>query len=337
MRGLSRRCCAMAEKENAGELAARLGMLKCLGGAGYEFWGRGFLGGYEKFDRERLAGLGVTPEEMEAWVPAVPRRAVYGMKRYIRLRNGFYDSENKVVVERPEGEYTIVCWMDVERRPDAYDGGIDRWLDALTNGDGKMRAAVEEVLGECLTTSGKLTKMNVVIGGGGFMKMLIWFLGHWNVFNTIRKKTVGKLEAKKGKAFRRLAVTGDGVDFSKAGWRNLIDGLLLRGGVEGLLERRRKGEAEVGLNTVVIRYGRLPPAARFERFRGFLHFLALSEIGFGDELKTAEAKSYLFELAVKGRERVERNGHRYTASWGVVNAVSRGAKRRLVEESEGFV
>lgn len=239
----------------------------------------------------------------------------------IQLRNNFQIKDGDLI-EGISDDFTPYL-LDVDYKEDAYDKTVDEFLDFLVMDRPELRLAVEELLGHILLLRGFPHKVFFLIGEKGangkstFLEMLNNFVGelgsniNLEAFND--NTSVAELEDK-------LVNIGDDIDASyldkSMNFKTLASGNTIT--VRPIYQQPRKLKNTA---TLIFTANEMPTFR--DKTGGIERRLAIipcdnvvkkADFGMDEKLATDNAQSYLLKIALKGVDRIRKNGGKLTES-----------------------
>lgn len=115
-------------------------------------------------------------------INSLPRKKMNNSKQYLTLSNGILDLETRTLKKHTPKHYSTIK-VEIEYDIEAVAPTFEKFLSDISCGDKEMILTLSEILGYCLTTSTKASKLFILYGSGSN--------GKSSYLNLI-KKLVGK-------------------------------------------------------------------------------------------------------------------------------------------------
>ena len=247
----------------------------------------------------------------------------------IQFRNDYYLKDGKII----EGYYDNFTpyYLNVDYAPSAFDADVDRFLNFLTCDRSDLRFVLEEMMGHILMDRGFPHKVFFLIGERGangkstFLEMLNAFTGslatNISLENFNDPTSVVELEGK-------LVNIGDDINASfldkSSNFKILASGNTLMVRPIYSTPYRMKNKA-----TLIFTANEMPlfkdKSGGIERRLVLIpcdNVVQKIDFRINDKLSTANAKSYLLNLALAGMYRIQSNGGKISKSQAIESLVN---------------
>lgn len=244
----------------------------------------------------------------------------------IRTKNNFemkWDESN--FVEKQSSNFTMFN-LDINYNPNAYDETVDKFLNHIANNDEEVRTVIEEMLGHCLFTKHIPEFAYFIVSNAGetgkttFLTMLETFIG--SDLTTSLSLELMKEQHNIASMSGKLLNIGDDIDGTflevSNNFKTIVSGASITG--RNLYERSKTYKI---VSTLIFSANKMP---RFKDVSGGIERRVIiipcknkvkdedKDPTLQSKLASENAKSYLLNLAIKGRKRLMENKNKLSYS-----------------------